>query len=85
MTLFVSIKLFLRSFLQKQDLYQQDTSSVFYYIPWYSISFWFILSEDEKKAKGLGNYNPGIDGAKLMGQIKKLYRQSREIKQKWEG
>ena len=85
MPLFVSIKLFLRSFLQKQDLYQQDTSSVFYYIPWYSISFWFILSEDEKKAKGLGNYNPGIDGTKLMGQIKKLYRQSREIKQKWEG
>ena len=85
MPLFVSIKLFLRSFLQKQDLYQQDTSSVFYYIPCYSISFWFILSEDEKKAKGLGNYNPGIDWTKLMGQIKKLYRQRREIKQKWEG
>ena len=85
MPLFVSIKLFLRSFLQKQDLYQQDTSSVFYYIPCYSISFWFILSEDEKKAKGLGNYNPGIDWTKLMGQIKKLYRQRIEIKQKWEG
>ena len=44
-----------------------------------------MAKKGKKKAKDPGNYNAGIDGTKLMGQIEKLYGESREIKQKWEG